>query len=318
MSESLTRDIGPLRFILQPEKSDIFKFYKTHQETFWVVEEIDMSQDRSSWNKLDDDTKHFVKMILAFFVFADGLVNENIAVNFLHEITHPEVRAYYTQQMIMETVHAETYTMLLDFYVTEAKEKIKLFNSVETVPSIKKKAEWAERWLNDPNLTLDERLVAFSIIEGVFFSGCFCAVFWLKTKGVLPGLTHSNELISRDEGIHTDFACMLHRKYINHPMQAEKVREMMVEAIAIEKEFVCESLPVDMIGMNSDKMGTYIDFVANRLLTELGYPVLNNAKNPFAFMNMISIERKTNFFEGKVSEYKRHMLDNEFSLDETF
>lgn len=321
LPEPLLETRGFERFVLQPtsvEKSEVFAFYKRQQEAFWVVEEIDMGSDRASWERLNDGERHFVSMILAFFAFADGMVNENMADNFLFKVQDPEVRAYYTQQMLIETIHAETYTMLLNFYVTDPVRKEELFDAVNTIPCINKKATWAKRWLDDQNISIDMRIIAFSIIEGVFFSGCFCAIFWLKSRGLLPGLTHSNELISRDEGIHTDFACLLHNTLIANKVDELIVHDMFREAVEIEKEFICESLPVALIGMDSQSMSQYIEFVADRLLRELDYSTIFTATNPFPFMNLISLEGKTNFFEKKVSEYKTKKLDRKFSLTADF
>ncbi|MDF2456000.1 MAG: nrdB [Cytophagaceae bacterium] len=310
------------RFVLFPIKySDIWQMYKQAEASFWTAEEIDLSQDLSDWAKLNDGERHFVSHVLAFFAASDGIVNENLATGFLEEVQYPEAKCFYGFQIMMENIHSETYSLLIDTYVKDPAEKDHLFNALETVPCVKTKADWAMRWITNGNFI--ERLIAFAAIEGIFFSGSFCSIFWLKKRGLMPGLSFSNELISRDEGLHCDFACLLYTQYIDNKLPQEKVLEIIADAVKIEQEFVVDALPVDLIGMNSKLMSQYIEFVADRLLLALGCPKHYNATNPFDFMEMISLQGKTNFFEKRVSEYQKAgvMTDkasNKFSLDEDF
>eukprot|EP00466_Bigelowiella_natans_P020122 jgi/Bigna1/35150/e_gw1.8.35.1 len=291
------------RFILLPIKYDkVWKMYKQHQAAFWTAEEIDLAQDVTDWPKLNPNEQHFIKMVLAFFAASDGIVLENLAVRFMAEVQIPEARCFYGFQVAMENIHAETYGLLIESYIKDPDEKSRLFNAIETVPTVKKKADWALRWIGS-HKTFAHRLVAFAAVEGIFFSGSFCSIYWLKKRGLMPGLTFSNELISRDEGLHTDFACLLY-SMLHSKLSQETVHEIISEAVAIEKEFITESLPVGLIGMNAGLMATYIEFVADRLLVALGYAKIWNAKNPFDWMNIISLEGKTNFFERRVGEYQ--------------
>lgn len=315
---------NPDRFVLFPiQHDDIWKFYKDQQASFWTAEEIDLSQDLNDWeNKLNDDERFFIKHILAFFAASDGIVNENLAENFLSEVQYTEAKFFYGFQVMMENIHSETYSLLIDTYIKDNKEKDYLLNAIETFPPVKKKADWALRWIE--NGSFAERLVAFAAVEGIFFSGSFCSIFWLKKRGLMPGLTFSNELISRDEGMHMDFACLLYNNHLINKLSKEKVTKIITDAVEIEAEFVTESLPVRLIGMNSDLMNQYIEFVADRLLTELGCEKVYNASNPFDFMDMISLQGKTNFFEKRVAEYQKAGVSSStenndaFSLDEDF
>ncbi len=310
------------RFVLFPIKhADIWKFYKKAEASFWTAEEIDLSQDTVDWeNKLNDDERHFIKHVLAFFAASDGIVNENLAINFLNEVQYPEARCFYGFQVMMENIHSETYSLLIDTYIKDNAEKNHLFKAIDTLPCVKKKADWAVRWINKGSFA--ERLIAFAAVEGIFFSGSFCSIFWLKKRGLMPGLSFSNELISRDEGLHCDFACMLYTQLVNK-LPEQTVQNIIANAVEYEKEFVSDALPVKLIGMNSELMCQYIEFCADRLLVALGVGKIYNAKNPFDFMEMISLQGKTNFFEKRVSEYQKSGVmsssaEQQFSLDEEF
>jgi ribonucleoside-diphosphate reductase beta chain len=310
------------RFVLFPIKhKDIWEMYKKAEASFWTAEEIDLSADTVDWeHKLTSDEKHFVKHVLAFFAASDGIVNENLAVNFMNEVQYPEARCFYGFQIMIENIHSETYSLLIDSYIKDPKEKDYLFHALDNMPCVTKKGEWALRWIENGNFA--ERLVAFAAVEGIFFSGSFCSIFWLKKRGLMPGLTFSNELISRDEGLHCDFACLLY-KQLQNKLSQEQVHAIIGNAVEIEKEFVSDALPVKLIGMNADLMCQYIEFVADRLLMSLGYAKLYNATNPFDFMEMISLQGKTNFFEKRVAEYQKSGVmskkeDNVFKLDEDF
>ncbi|CAH7120252.1 Rrm2b [Phodopus roborovskii] len=285
-------------------------------------DEVDLSKDLPHWNKLKSDEKYFISHILAFFAASDGIVNENLVERFSQEVQVPEARCFYGFQILIENVHSEMYSLLIDTYIKDPKKREFLFNAIETMPYVKKKADWALRWIADRKSTFGERVVAFAAVEGVFFSGSFAAIFWLKKRGLMPGLTFSNELISRDEGLHCDFACLMFRYLVNTPSE-ERVREIIVDAVKIEQEFLTEALPVGLIGMNCVLMKQYIEFVADRLLVELGFSKVFQAENPFDFMENISLEGKTNFFEKRVSEYQRFAVmaettDNVFTLDADF
>ncbi len=310
------------RFVLFPIKhKNIWEMYKKAEASFWTAEEIDLSSDMTDWDaKLNNDERHFVKHVLAFFAASDGIVNENLAVNFMNEVQYPEARCFYGFQIMMENIHSETYSLLIDTYIKDPVEKDYLFNALENMPCVSKKGEWALRWID--NGSFAERLVAFAAVEGIFFSGSFCSIFWLKKRGLMPGLTFSNELISRDEGLHCDFACLLYKELTNKLPEAQ-VQAIITNAVEIEKEFVSDALPVKLIGMNADLMCQYIEFVADRLLTTLGCAKVYNATNPFDFMEMISLQGKTNFFEKRVAEYQKSGVmstkeDNVFKLDEDF
>lgn len=294
------------RFVIYPIKhDDIWTSFKKQEASFWTAEEIDLNQDLVDWKNLSKDEKHFIKHVLAFFAASDGIVNENLCYRFINEVQYPEARAAYTFQAAMETIHSETYSLLIDTYVDNEEEKLQLLHAIENLPSVSKKADWALKWI-DSDTSFAHRLIAFAAVEGVFFSGSFCAIFWLKHRGLgMPGLTFSNELISRDEAMHTDFAIMLYRDHLKNKLSEEEVKLIISEAVSIEKEFICESLPVSLIGMNSGSMSSYIEFVADRLLTDLGYSKLYGTRNPFQWMEMLALEGKTNFFERKVSEYAK-------------
>jgi ribonucleoside-diphosphate reductase beta chain len=311
------------RFVLFPiQHDDIWSFYKKAEASFWTAEEIDLSPDLIDWEtKLNDDERHFVKHVLAFFAASDGIVNENLAEHFLKEVQYTEAKFFYGFQVAIENIHSETYSLLIDSYIKDSKEKAHLFNALETIDCVRKKGEWALRWID--NGSFAERLVAFAAVEGIFFSGSFCSIYWLKKRGLMPGLSFSNELISRDEGLHCDFACLLYTKHLVNKLPKEQVRQIILDAVAIEKEFVTDALPVRLIGMNAELMQQYIEFVADRLLVELGNDREFNTSNPFDFMDMISIQGKTNFFEKRVAEYQKAGVLNgkeaqPFSLDEEF
>jgi ribonucleoside-diphosphate reductase beta chain len=313
---------NPNRFVLFPiQHNDVWQMYKKAEASFWTAEEIDLSQDQKDWEALNDGERHFISHVLAFFAASDGIVNENLAVNFMQEVQMAEARCFYGFQVMMENIHSETYSLLIDTYIKDPKEKDRLFNALETVPCVKKKGEWALKWINSENFT--ERLIAFAAVEGIFFSGSFCSIFWLKKRGLMPGLTFSNELISRDEGLHCDFACLLYRDHLQNKLPESRVHEIIRDAVQIEQEFVTDALPVNLIGMNAQSMNQYIEFVADRLLAELGYSKIYHTSNPFDFMEMISLQGKTNFFEKRVGEYQKagvlsDRTANAFSLDEDF
>ena len=293
------------RFVIFPIKHhDIWEWYKKMEASFWTAEEIDLSQDLNDWNnKLSDDERYFVKHILAFFAASDGIVNENLAENFVNEVQYAEAKFFYGFQIMMENIHSETYSLLIDTYVKDEAEKDDLFNALDVFPAIKKKADWALKWIESDSFA--ERLIAFAAVEGIFFSGAFCSIYWLKKRGLMPGLTFSNELISRDEGVHCDFAVHLHNHHLVNKVPKDRIREIIVDALKIEREFITESLPVSLIGMNAVLMTQYLEFVADRLLVELGCDREYNTTNPFDFMDMISLQGKTNFFEKKVAEYQK-------------
>ena len=294
---------NPNRFVMFPlSDQDIWKMYKKMMDCFWRAEEIDFSKDLKDWNSLKEKEQHFIKMVLAFFAASDGIVLENLGQRFLSEVQLPEARATYGFQLMMENVHSETYSLLIDTYIKDREEQTKLFQAIDNFPCIKKKADWAIKWIQDNRSSFATRLVAFACVEGIFFSGSFCSIYWLKKRGLMPGLTFSNELISRDEGMHTDFAVLLFNKLQRKPKKA-KVFELIKEAVEIEKEFILEALPCKLIGMNSKLMSQYIEFVADRLSQQLGYGKIFNSSNPFDFMEMISLEGKTNFFEKRVGDY---------------
>ena len=293
------------RFVIFPIKHhDLWEWYKKQEACFWTAEEIDLHQDTTDWNtKLNDDERFFIKHILAFFAASDGIVNENLAENFVSEVQYTEAKFFYGFQLMMENIHSETYSLLIDTYVKDEKEKNVLFKAIENFPAIAKKAEWALKWVDSPSFA--ERLIAFAAVEGIFFSGAFCSIFWLKKRGIMPGLTFSNELISRDEGMHCDFAVHLHNNHLINKVSKERITEILTNALDIEREFITESLPVSLIGMNAKLMTQYLEFVTDRLLVELGCEKVYNSTNPFDFMDMISLQGKTNFFEKRVSEYQK-------------
>jgi len=324
--------MGPndARFVMFPLKyHDMWKMYKQAEASFWTAEEVDLSGDLKHWESLTDDERHFVKHVLAFFAASDGIVLENLAGRFMTEVQVPEARAFYGFQIAIENIHSEMYSLLLDTYIRDPQEKSRLFSAIDTVPAVQKKAQWAVKWIQGGE-SFAERLVAFACIEGIFFSGSFCAIYWLKKRNLMHGLTFSNELISRDEGLHTDFACLLYRHLTDTRLSTERMHEIVLEAVEIEKEFVCESLPCALVGMNADLMREYISFVADRLLSVLGEDKVFNVSNPFDFMEQISLQGKTNFFEKRVGDYQKSGVMSSvseggaegvsagFSLDEDF
>ena len=291
------------RFVMFPIKDHaIWEMYKKQVDCFWRPEEIDLSKDINQWKILNDDERHYIKMILAFFASSDGIVLENLAVRFMSEVKLAEARAFYGFQIAMENIHSETYSLLIDTLIKDEEEKHKLFNSIDNFPCIKKKADWAEKWIGDKKSNFATRLVAFACVEGIFFSGAFCSIFWLKTRGLMDGVCFSNELISRDEALHTEFAILLYSRLIQK-LSKKKIQEIVKNAVEIEIEFICEALPCRLIGMNATLMEQYIKFVADRLIVQLGSEKIYNVENPFSFMDLISVESKTNFFEKRVSEY---------------
>jgi len=294
---------NPDRFVLFPiEHNDVFKMYKDLVAIRWIPEEVELTKDLKDWKTLNSNEQHFIKRILGFFAGSDGIVNENLAANFANEVQWPEAKAFYSEQMSNETVHSETYSRLIDTYIEDKAEKLDILRSIRTMPFVEKKAKWALSWMQGSEASFATRLMAFAAVEGIFFSGAFCSIFWFKQRGILPGLTSSNEFISRDEGVHTDFACLLYSKLVNR-LSKTKAHKLIREAVKIEKEFITEAIPCSMIGMNSKMMGQYIEFVSDRLLVQLGYPKTYETANPFGFMERISLEGKDNFFEKKVSTY---------------
>ena len=291
------------RFVMFPIQDErIWSMYKKQIDCFWRAEEIDLTKDLAHWDALSTDEKYFISMVLAFFAASDGIVLENLAMRFMADVQLSEARAFYGFQIAMENIHSETYSLLIETYIKDAIEKDRLFNAVEHIPCIQKKASWAQKWIHDNRSSFATRLVAFACVEGIFFSGAFCSIFWLKKRGLLPGLTFSNELISRDEALHTEFAILLYGKLLKK-MNRVRIHEIIKEAVDIEIEFICEALPCKLIGMNSKMMSQYIQFVADRLSVQLGYDKIYNVTNPFDFMELISMEQKTNFFESRVSDY---------------
>ena len=295
---------NPDRFVLFPiQHLDVYKMYKNLVAVRWISEEVDTTKDKKDWILLSGPEKHFIKRILGFFAGSDGIVNENLAANFANEVQWPEAKAFYSEQMSNETVHSETYSKLVEAYIDDKEERLDILRSIRTMPFVQKKAEWAIRWMNGSDADFATRLMAFAAVEGIFFSGAFCSIFWFKQRGILPGLTVSNEFISRDEGLHTDFACLLYSKLTSTRLSKTRAHKLIREAVRIEKEFITEAIPCSMIGMNSKMMSQYIEFVADRLLVQMGYPKTFETGNPFGFMERISLEGKDNFFEKKVSNY---------------
>lgn len=328
-----TNNLEPLlqenesRFVLFPlQYKDVWRMYKQQMASFWTAEEIDLNQDLMDWERLNENEKHFIKHVLAFFAASDGIVLENLAERFMAEVQVPEVRCFYGFQIAMENIHSETYSLLIDTYIQDKNEKNILFNAVENFDVIREKAQWAIKWIQSTE-SFAERIVGFAAVEGIFFSGSFCAIFWLKKRGIMPGLTFSNELISRDEGLHCDFACLLY-SYLQNPLSQSRIHEIIGNAVEIEKKFVRDALPVELIGMNSKLMCQYIEFCADRLIFQLGYPKLYNSTNPFDWMDLISMQGKTNFFEKRVGDYQKagvmakvdetNAKADTFALDEEF
>ena len=308
------------RFVMFPiQHEDVWNMYKKQVDCFWRAEEVDLSKDLTDWEKLDDNERHFISMILAFFAASDGLVIENLGLRFMSDVQNSEARAFYGFQIAMENIHSQMYSMLIETYIKDREEKHKLFNALETFECIKKKGLWAKKWISDNRSTFATRLVAFACVEGIFFSGAFCSIFWLKKRGLLPGLTFSNELISRDEALHTEFAVLLYSK-LNKKINKNRIYEIVKEAVEIEKVFITEALPCRLIGMNSQLMSQYIEFIADRLVVQLGYSKIYNSANPFDFMELISVESKTNFFEKRVSEYALadKNVSDAFEINEDF
>lgn len=324
MSKNLTEPLlapDDNRFVMFPIKyDDIWQMYKKQIDCFWRAEEIDLSKDLDNWNSLNQDERYFISMILAFFAASDGIVLENLASRFMNDVQISEARAFYGFQIAMENIHSETYSLLIETYIKDKEEKHKFFNAIEHFPCIKKKSDWAQKWINDNRSSFATRLVAFACIEGIFFSGAFCSIYWLKKRGLMPGLTFSNELISRDEALHCEFAVLLYSKLLKKVDKA-RINEIIKEAVDIEIEFICEALPCKLIGMNADLMTQYIKFVADRLAVQLGYKKIYNVSNPFEFMELISLDSKTNFFEKRVSEYALATVtgkEDAFDISEDF
>jgi ribonucleoside-diphosphate reductase beta chain len=308
------------RFVLFPlQHHDIWEYYKKAEQVFWTAEEIDLAQDLADWELLKPNEQHFIKHVLAFFAASDGIVNENLAENFVSEVQYTEAKFFYGFQIMMENIHSETYSLLIDTYIKDKEEQNYLFNAIDTVPAVQKKADWALKWIGSESFT--ERLIAFAAVEGIFFSGSFCSIFWLKKQGKMPGLSFSNELISRDEGLHTDFAVHLYNHHIENKLSRERIIEIIDSALVIEKEFITEALPVSLIGMNSDLMKQYLEYVSDRLLMDLGVGKVYNSENPFDFMQNIALPNKTNFFEKRVADYVKSGVgetDKALSFDEDF
>lgn len=306
---------NPNRFVIFPiQHADIWEWYKKQQACIWTAEEIDLQVDITDWEQsLNSDERYFIKHILAFFAASDGIVNENLAENFVNEVQYSEAKFFYGFQIMMENIHSETYSLLIDTYVKDDKEKDQLFKAIENFPAIKLKADWAMKWIDSPSFA--ERLIAFAAVEGIFFSGAFCSIYWLKKRGLMPGLTFSNELISRDEGMHCDFAVHLHNHHLVNKVPKDRIKEIIVDALNIEREFITESLPASLIGMNAKLMTQYLEFVTDRLLVELECEPVYNVTNPFDFMDLIGMEGKTNFFEKRVGEYQKAGVMNSTKED---
>jgi ribonucleoside-diphosphate reductase beta chain len=311
------------RFVVFPiQHADLWAKYKQHMAVFWTPEEIDLSKDTAHWEKLNDQERHFIKHILGFFAGSDGIVMENLATRFMREVQWPEAKFFYSCQNLLEAVHSETYSLLIDTYINDPTEKNQLFNAIKTIPCVQKKADWAMTWIDNADASFATRLLAFAAVEGIFFSGAFCAIFWLKQRGIMPGLTLSNEFIARDEGLHTDFACLLYSKLVNR-LSKQQAHKIIRDAVKIEKQFITKSLPCELIGMNAKLMTQYIEFVADRLLLQLGYPKAYSAANPFSFMENMSLENKDNFFEKRVSTYAKAAVGKDratmsFKMDADF
>jgi len=321
IDEVLLNKVDNKRFVLFPIiHNDVYKLYKKAVSSFWTVDEIDLSKDLNDWEKLNSNEQHFIKNVLGFFAGSDGIIMENLAMRFINEVQIPEARAFYSYQIFNESIHSETYSLLIDTYIKDNKEKEQIFNSIENISSVAKKAQWAYKWIESTDINFATRLIAFAIVEGVFFSGSFCAIYWLKKRGLMPGLTFSNELISKDEGMHCEFAILLY-SMIKNRIDEKIIHEIFKEAVLIEKEFIIDSIPCNMIGMNSQLMKQYIEFVSDRLLIQLGYSKIWNSENPFDFMEMISLRPKSNFFEVRVGEYAKSKISessNNFEISADF
>jgi ribonucleoside-diphosphate reductase beta chain len=322
LPEPLLTESGD-RFVLFPIRHpDVWEKYKQHSAVTWFAEEVDLSKDMPQWEKLSDNERHFIKNVLAFFAGSDGIVMENLSMRFMREVQWPEAKMFYNVQNFMEGVHSETYSLLIETYITDPKEKTQLFQAIKTIPCVQKKADWALAWIDNKEASFATRLLGFAAVEGIFFSGAFCAIFWLKERGIMPGLTVSNEFIARDEGLHTEFACLMYSKLVNK-LSKKEAHKIIRDAVKIEKQFITKSLPCDLIGMNAKMMSQYIEFVADRLLLQLGYPKAYSATNPFPFMEKISLENKDNFFEKKVSTYAKASVGKDkevmsFKMDADF
>nr|AFJ24744.1 ribonucleoside diphosphate reductase subunit M2-2 [Schmidtea mediterranea] len=310
----LTEDKSRIGF-LNIQYEDIWEMFNKARSSFWTVNEVNLSKDFAHWKKMNDDERYFITHVLAFFAASDGIVNENLVERFIQEVKIPEAEAFYSFQIAIENIHSEMYSLLIDSYVTDTETKNKLFNAIETMPCVQKKAQWALRWISDKKSTFGTRVVAFAAVEGIFFSGSFASIFWLKKRGLMPGLCFSNELISRDEGLHCDFACLMF-KYLSSKPSPEQVLDLIKEAVGIEKEFLTDALPVSLIGMNAESMCEYIEFVADRLLVELGCDKFWNTENPLDFMDNICIDGKTNFFEKRVGEYSMSSVEDKHKFDD--
>ena len=320
-SEELLLKHNTKRFVLFPIiHNNLYQLYKKAESSFWTVSEIDLSKDLNDWEKLNNDEQHFIKSIIGFFAGSDGIIMENLASRFMNEIQIPEARAFYSYQIFNESIHSETYSLLIDTYIKDNVEKEHIFNSIENIPSVAKKAAWAYKWIQNKDVSFATRLIGFAIVEGIFFSGSFCAIYWIKKRGLMPGLTFSNELISKDEGMHCEFACALY-EMIQNKLEEKTVHQIFKEAVEIEKEFIVDSIKCNMIGMNSELMKQYIEFVSDRLLVQLGYNKIWNVENPFDFMEMISLRPKSNFFEVRVGEYAKSKIaesSNNFEISGDF
>lgn len=317
LDEPILIDPGTSRFTYFPIKfPDLHEYYMTHRQAFWTEEEIDLSADIFDWESLSDNERFFIKNVLAFFAASDGIVNENLAMNFLAEVKYPEAQSFYEFQMAMEKIHSITYSLLIETYIKDSKEKHEAFNAIDYLPAVKKKATWALDWIQ--NASFQERLIAFAAVEGIFFSGSFCSIFWLKNRGLMPGLCFANTLINKDENLHCDFAIHLHNNHVVNKVSEKRIREILLSALTIEKEFITESLPVSLIGMNSNLMKQYLEFVTDQMLVKLGCRKEFNVEQPFKFMEQIAVETKGNFFEGRTGEYQRMKFGEGLKLEDDF
>jgi ribonucleoside-diphosphate reductase beta chain len=317
MKQEKILDTNPDRFVIFPiQYDDIWEFYKTHQAAFWTAEEVDLSGDIRDWEKLSENEKYFIKNVLSFFAASDGIVNENLAENFVKEVQYPEAKFFYGFQLMMENIHSLMYSLLIDTYITDPKEKDECFHAIDKLPAVQKKANWALNWIK--NSTFQERLVAFAAVEGIFFSGSFCSIFWLKSRGIMQGLCNANALIFKDENLHTDFAIHLLNNHIENRPSEARIKEILLSALEIEKEFITESLPVSMIGMNSNLMKQYLEFITDGLLVKLGCKKVFNVEQPFKFMEQIAIETKGNFFESRTIEYQKAKLGESLTFTDDF
>jgi len=308
---------NPGRFVIFPiEHQDIFDFYQKHQSAYWTAEEVELSNDLNDWNSLDENSRYFIKNILSFFAASDGIVNENLAMNFLNEVQYPEAKFFYGFQLMMENIHSHMYSLLIDTYIKRHEEKLECFNAIETNPIVKKKADWALKWIKSDSFA--ERLLAFAAVEGIFFAGSFASIFWLKSKGLMPGLSQANQFIFKDENLHCEFALHLFNNHVTNKPSRDRIKEIFLSALEIEKEFITESLPVSLIGMNADLMKRYLEFIVDELLHKLGVEKQFNVTQPFDFMNGIAVETKTNFFEARPAEYQKAKTNEIIQFNEDF